>query len=207
VGKALWEKAESLDQNIKSKQADQSTIMAKRKRAENTPIPPWDLAKLEGDYWNLDTEISALQKQVGDILSLLERIDGDQEFSDSEVFAFVPELKPEEEHLSKKKLALIRDGKYTADTPHSEGYGFGHFFRPAVSATPTNGRFVTTGRNATKVQGAIDPMFAEEEFNYRTADTHGGKVRGGSHANGFFVDAKGRKHRKCPGNVARRLKR
>ena len=153
---------------------------------------PVDVQNVEDEYWKLAGKIREVDEFADDLLDLIGKLeDGMFEEVENRLRQLFPELQPPEEKLSKRKKAIMEanDGVLPNWIDH---------MLEATIAGPAGTRRITTGRRATKVTGIIDPYSAEQVFHEATADTHGGKVRGGSKfgKGRFYVDSKGRRKNK-----------
>ena len=98
----------------------------------------------------------------------------------------IQELRRREEEL----LQRIEQGDVGASISRHT-YSRGRFRRRFCQEG--DGRFLTTGRNRKALRGQHHPIDAPEEFFHQTADSHGGKVRGGSRTKGPSYVGKGGK--------------
>ena len=176
----------------KQKEVFGARASMQEKIARNEPVNSESLGVAEDEYWKLEGKIREINQFTDDLLELLGQLeDGRFKEVESRLRQIFPELQPPQKQLSKRKKAILaaNDGIMPNWIDH---------MLEATIAGPAETRRVTTGRRATKVKGVMDPFYAEQVFHTATADTHGGKVRGGSKfgKGRFFVDAKGRRKNK-----------
>lgn len=179
VASLLLAKAEELDTRIAELEGVVAEAYSDRQAFETCPSPGMDPLEIESRYWNNYRRLEAYKQRQTDLIEAADR--AENEVRPENLEELLPELFTEK-HLSKRRAAILREG----GTLGGEGGSLNQF-----------GRHLTTGRHATGIKGRFDPFFAEGEFFHATADTHGGKVRGGSRQpKGAYINNRGKTIRK-----------
>lgn len=182
----LWEKAADL---AESRKAITSVVNAIFEELGNKGknMHPRDKVDRENEYWQYMKQLDEVKKEEQALEDALVEVGSGTVLEEKLMELLDIPKKQTEEKLSKKKRKerefyerlmndpRMRDAIDLGIVPplrRSRWRGFGGY-----SEAPQT-THLTTGRHATDVKnlGTVTPEQAEEEFYYKTADTHGGKV-------------------------------
>ncbi|MEK7579085.1 MAG: hypothetical protein AAB460_00945 [Patescibacteria group bacterium] len=192
----LWQRADELsaERDALSKKSDELFQICGRVRKGE--LKGADLVKLEGRYWEIQRRLEAITAEEAEIVLDLEMISRGvipEKFAESAQSAL---SKRRQAIASEEARMLPREDEDQFWEAYVPGYQ-GKRPKSARHQAASNGRFLTTGRHATHVTGQLLPEIAPDAFFEATADTHGGKVRGGSKpVNGTYISKGGKAIRK-----------
>jgi hypothetical protein len=199
---ALWTKSGGVEEEISSLREQEKVLYAicQNLRASRNLDDQEKLRKKEKEFWNMQEDIRRLVGKRDTLLDACTEFEETGVVNERLAQTLIPEYfannKGEEQRLSKRKLAILRE------TEREERLG-----RPGqepswvdcplwpfagINSKPQT-RILTTGRRATHITGSFSSLDAERKFYECTADTHGGKVRGGSKGKHGFKPGKGGK--------------
>ena len=171
---ALWELAFTAEEELGEleKQVDAAyELHGQKKSIEN-----------ENNYWDLFKRLNELKNQEADLLRVIEKVE-EGTATEEDVLPFFPQDPAEDDEplLSKKKRAMLVEAERRGDQSDLQlrlaSLGIDTLMVTGNGSETTR---LTTGRRQTKVRMNLTAFAAENEFSYRTADTHGGKMRGTS---------------------------
>ena len=194
--KRLWKRAEDV-------RAERIALIDKRDmvygeitemRAKHLNLHEKDLLTAkESEYWGLTAAIEQTMVAEDTIENALLRLDGD-DISEEELLRILPQESGDSTKISKRKQRILEEEERLASVVKSDLFdGMGIPIQSAFGSERTR---LTTGRHQKSITGSLDPLSAEGEFFYRTADTHGGKVSHGKKGRTFYRSASGKRIRK-----------
>ena len=198
---ALFERVEKLTDRAASLRSDAEDLFKKCAEARAGRLPCVNLFEIESRYWELIKRAERFEQLAERNLEAAALAENGEVPEDLD--QLLPNLVEQEKRVSKRRLAMQREQAWMDAHTTDEDLFYDSIYAifDAVIKTQTpqhgSGRFVQTGRRATRVKGRFDVYDAPDAFFDATADTHGGKVRGGSSAGkGCYVNAKGKQVRK-----------
>ena len=144
------------------------------------------LAKKETEYWRISEKLQDIKDQEDQLIQTLQNLEAG--IIDEEVIQKLVPQTQETGHISKKKRRILEEKERLGIDPREIAWDMYREFG-------SNQTRLTTGRHRKQVKGSFDPTSAADEFFYRTADTHGGKVSHGKKS-GYFTTISGKKIRK-----------
>ncbi len=125
----------------------------------------------EREYWQIGKQIDELKTQLTEFEDEWLQFTEDGSVNPKYQAQYETEKEAAQPRLSKQKAAIQREIARTGEDPRNA-------FDPLIPVG--NGySHLTTGRNAKDLNAGrgVSPEQAGSEFVYRTADTHGGKIR------------------------------
>lgn len=163
-------------------------------------------------YWALSAKQKYFQDKATQWVDALQDI-SDGKLTEDKAFELLPQPLADEpvERLSKRDQAIIEQRKkmilaqgikpatpeFDALMRYGRAYVAGGWVElPLPDELTTDPRRIASGRHATKIAGRFDSEVAQEEFVYRTADTHGGKSRNHGKNHKKYIGKSGRSIRK-----------
>jgi len=187
----LWERASELSaertQLLTSSIAiyDKVQVMRSRSLKLNEQIV---LEQMELEYWDILDQINQVGENESEVENLLLRL-GEGKVGEKEIQDLFPD-EFSQKKVSKRKQRIQEEIRRLGYDPRDR------FSSPLGNGFTSDPHRVTTGRGAKCIKGNLDPLTAVDEFMYRTADTHGGKVRRRKKSGKFYTTKGGRHIRK-----------
>lgn len=191
--RVLWKKAEELFGERTTLEEKAGKLFDEVKKLKDTKGDQTEIREKSADYWVFMKEIAAIKETEDELQEALVQL-GNGVIDKDKFDELLPGASGEPKKLSKRKQHILEERKRMADS----GFVFmdtlasGRMVEP--TAPPT--RHLTTGRRATGIKGSFDPVAAEQIFNTRAADTHGGKTREFGKKSDHYTGKGGRKIRK-----------
>lgn len=136
------------------------------------------LGQQEAKYWRMQEQATQAGVTVREVEAAIELAQTGR-LSEAEYHRLV-DNPSDQPALSKRKQAIKREEEFLKkvgiidDTNTDSSYLPG--FSDSLITDKTNPTRLTTGRHAKNIKTNADSYSAVDEFFYRTADTHGGKV-------------------------------
>jgi hypothetical protein len=190
----LWDKASDLDSLKKGLQQRLAELDAEftEKPTHSLNLHQRELrAAQENEYWRLKEKIDEISAEENRVQKVLEDIGNDRNVDLKELNTLIKQPTREDQtKLSKRKQRILEEKQRSGIDPREINYFIWREFGSDAMA-------LTTGRHAKGVKnlGNVSPDQASNEFFYRTADTHGGKVDHGKKGN-MYVTKSGKRIRK-----------
>jgi hypothetical protein len=184
----LWQKAEEL-MNIRIPLVERcQELYDKLTTINNSPqVNLFQRDETDTKYRNTLEQIGIIQEQENLIQEALEKLEQSQ-IEEEELEKIVPHEQQDTEEISRRKRKRIEEMEKLGVDPREIDY----FMHREFNSNPTK---LTTGRHQKSIHGNLSTRDAEQEFYYRTTDTHGGKAPPGNKGDSYTT-ASGKRVRK-----------
>ena len=176
-------------------------ILQKPFFGSRTPDQKEEFAERENKYWSLMANLQEVRPVLAAGMLALEGYEAGT-VSEEDLQELLPKAQNDQQAKEAGKKAGLTRGQMAVQALMAE-HGIDRWDARAMleeqgrGVAATDSRRIASGRNRTRVTAVTDnPLQAEANFMYYTADTHGGKSRRPGKGATHYVGASGRRIRK-----------